>query len=582
MLHMKYLSTTVFLLLFISSCFAQNNSAINLLYEKYSKAYGNMDAAAIAELYTEDATAFNLYQNESPNSVKGNINIGNYYRQFFQENRFANNQFKILFKIAERKASGTVIYDNGFYTLQVSNKDKPPKSYFGKFSTVLHFINNEYKFFADATANAVFTEFENVNTPIIPASDYYLYPDFYDKLLGTYITADKKLLTIGRSQGRLYAYYPATGIYRGLKKINATTWSAGEKIISDSVIAKYKFTESGGDYKVEVIEAGKQTVTAVRSDYYATTKAFYKNSSGINLGGTLFLPKKPNGKAIVLVHGSNAQDRNGYASIIRLPADVLARNGTIVLTYDKQGVGSSSGNWEGESFEQLAEDALAGIRYLKSNKQLKLTKIGLGGSSQAGWIIAKAVEKNPAIDFVLTIGAAGSGVSVTEQNLYNTRILMECQNFTAAQIGTALKQQKLFYDYLLHKSNSKELDEFTVTAAKDSLVRDWLYPVTAGIDFNNKNQWYTALEIEYNPVAAWKKYNKPALMLFSEFDDATPTALVIKNLKALNKNNITIKVLPKSQHIGLVTDGICNADLSNPDKFHPDFFSIMINWIKKQ
>jgi pimeloyl-ACP methyl ester carboxylesterase/ketosteroid isomerase-like protein len=579
---MKPLSPAVFLLLFISSCFAQTDSAINLLYEKYSKAYGNMDAAAIAELYTEDATAFNLYQNENPNSVKGNANIGNYYKDFFQKNRLANNQFKILFKIAERKVSGAVIYDNGFYTLQVSNKDKPPKNYFGKFSTVLHFVNKECRFFTDATANAVFTEFENVNAAIIPEGDYYLYPDFYDKLLGTYITTDKKLLTIGRSQGRLYAYYPATGIYRGLKKINATTWTAGKKIISDSVIAKYKFTESGDGYKVEVNEAGKQTLTATQSDYYKTQKVFYKNSSGINLGSTLFLPKKPNGKAIVFVHGSNAQDRNGYASIIRLPADVLARNGITVLTYDKQGVGSSSGNWEGESFEQLAEDALAGIRYLKSNKQLTLIKIGLAGSSQAGWIIAKAVEKNPAVDFVLTIGAAGSGVSVTEQNLYNTRALMECQNFTAAQIGTALKQQKLFYDYLLHKSDGKELDEFTITAAKDSLVRDWLYPGTAGIDFNNKNQWYTALEIEYDPVAAWKKYTKPALMLFSEFDDATPTAIILKNLKTLNKKNITIKVLPQSQHIGLLTDGLCNTDLSNLDKFHPDFFSVMINWIKKQ
>jgi pimeloyl-ACP methyl ester carboxylesterase/ketosteroid isomerase-like protein len=579
---MKYFSTAAFLQLFISACFAQNDSTINSLYTKYSIAYENMDAAGMSQLYTEDATALNLYQNETPNSIKGNINIGSYYKQFFQKNNLANNRLKLLFKIAERKVNGTIICDNGFYALEITNKDKPKQSYFGKFSAVIHVINNECKFFIDATSTAGFTEFENTEAPLIPAGDYYLYPDFYDTLLGTYVTENKKLLTIGRSQGRLYAYYPATGLYRGLKKINTTTWTAGEKIISDSVITTYRFIESGDGYQVEVNEPGKQSFTAMRSDYYTTQKVFYKNSSGINLGSTIFLPKKINGKAIVLVHGSNAQDRNGYASIIRLLADLLARNGTTVLTYDKQGVGSSSGNWEGESFEQLADDALAGINYLKSNKQLRLTKIGLGGSSQAGWIIAKAVEKNPAVDFVLTIGAAGSGVSVIEQNLYNTRVLMECQNFSTAQISVALKQQNLFYDYLQHKSDGKDLDNFTKKAAKDSLIIDWLYPGTAGINFNNKNQWYTALEIGYDPVTAWKQYNKPTLMLFSEFDDATPTTVVIKNLKILNKKNINIKVLSKSQHIGLLTDGVCNAELVDLHKFHPDFFSVMINWIKAQ
>ncbi|MFM9909118.1 MAG: serine aminopeptidase domain-containing protein [Chitinophagaceae bacterium] len=576
---MKYFCISAFLQFVLLSCFAQNDSTINLLYEKYSKAYENMDVAGLSQLFTEDATAINLYQHETPNSIKGNINIGNYYKQFFQRNSSANNKLRLLFKIAERKHNGNAIYDNGFYALEISNNENPKQSYFGKFSTVIHVVNSECKFFIDATSTAGFTEFENTDALIIPATDYYLYPDFYDKLLGTYITIDKKLLTIGRSQGRLYAYYPGTGLYRGLKKINATTWTAGEKIISDSAVATYRFIESSDGYKVEVSQQGKQPITAIRSDYYTTKKGFYKNSSGIKLGSTIFFPKKPNGKAIVLVHGSNAQDRNGYASIIRILADVLARNGTTVLTYDKQGVGSSSGNWEGESFEQLAEDALAGINYLKSNKQFKFSKIGLGGSSQAGWIIAKAVEKNPAIDFVLTIGAAGSGVSVIEQNLYNTRVLMECQNFNSAQIATALKQQNLFYAFLQHASDGKELDNFTKEISKDSLVSDWLYPVTTGIDFKNKNQWYTALEIGYDPLAAWKQYNKPALMLFSEFDDSTPTTVVIKNLEALNKKNINIKLLPKSQHIGLLTNGVCNAEIANLDKFHPNFFQVMINWI---
>lgn len=571
-----------FFLLFLKtlSCFSQTESGANLLYLKFSKAYESLSAVDITQQYTDDATILTLYQNDKPNSLQGISSIEKHYKDFFQNWKSKNTHLNLVFKIAERKTTGAVTYDNGFYALEISEKNKPKQTFFGKFSTVLHLINGEWKFYTDATSTATFTEFENTVAPLISASDFYLYSEFYDQLLGSYKTTDNKIITIGRSQTRLYAYYPERGMYRGLQKINATIWTAGEKIISDSSITTYNFIQTGNGYKLGISKSGTKTVVAEKINFYTTQKVLYKNNDGINLGGTMFLPKKPNGKAIVLIHGSGPQDRNGYASIIRLLADVLTSNGTTVLTYDKQGVGSSSGNWESESFEQLADDALAGINYLKSNKQLKFTKIGLGGSSQAGWIIAKAIKKNKAVDFVLTIGAAGSGVSVTEQNLYNTKVLMECQNFTASQIITALTQQNLFYEYLQNKSDGKVLDNFTIIASKDSLLRDWLYPTSKEIDFTNKNQWYTALEINYNPIAAWKQYNKPTLMLFSEFDDSTPTDIVIKNLRALNKNNIIVKLLPKSQHIGLVTDSLCNADIGNLQKFNSHFFSTIINWIK--
>ena len=571
-----------FFLLFLKtlSCFSQTESGANLLYLKFSQAYESLSAIDITQLYTGDATILNLYQNDKPNSLQGISSIEKHYKDFFQNWKSKNTHLNLVFKIAERKTTGAVTYDNGFYVLEISEKNKPKQTFFGKFSTVLHLINGEWKFYTDATSTAIFTEFENTVAPLISAGNFYLYPEFYDQILGSFKTGDNKIITIGRSQTRLYAYYPESGMYRGLKKQNATTWTAGEKLISDSSITKYNFIQSGNEYKLGITQSGSKKLIAVKSNLYTTQKVLYKNTDGINLGGTMFLPKKPNGKAIVLIHGSGPQDRNGYASIIRLLADVLASNGTTVLTYDKQGVGSSSGNWESESFEQLANDALAGVNYLKANKQLRLTKIGLGGSSQAGWIIAKAIEKNKAFDFVLTIGAAGSGVSVTEQNLYYTKLLMECQNFTATQVSTALTQQNLFYNFLQGKSDGKALDSFTMIASKDSLLRDWLYPTSKEIDFTNKNQWYTALEISYDPIAAWKQYNKPALMLFSEFDDSTPTDVVIKNLRALNKNNTIVKVLPKSQHIGLVTDGLCNADIGNLQKFNPYFFSTIINWIK--
>ncbi len=283
-----------------------------------------------------------------------------------------------------------------------------------------------------------------------------------------------------------------------------------------------------------------------------------------------------------MTHGSGPQDRNGFASIIRLLADIFAREGITVLTYDKQGVGQSEGNSEYESFADLAQDALAGVDFLRIRKDLALSKIGLGGSSQAGWIIAKAIEKSSdKVDFALTIGAAGSGISVIEQNLYNTEISMKCNGtYSKTQIDNAITQQRYFFDYLANQSKAKTLDDFTSIIEKDTLIRDWLFPTSNLVDVKNRNQRFTALEINFNPMPNWKNYNNPVLMLFSEFDDSTPGSDVKSKVDNLKNKNIQTTFLTNAQHIGLETNSVCKNDFSELTHFHKDFFVKIKKWLR--
>jgi alpha/beta superfamily hydrolase len=194
------------------------------------------------------------------------------------------------------------------------------------------------------------------------------------------------------------------------------------------------------------------------------------------------------------VHGSGNQDRNGNNACIRILADVLVRKGITVFTFDKQGVGSSDGNWEKLNFTELANDALSAIKYLKDRTDLQLTKIGLGGYSQAGWVIARAIEQSDNVDFVVAINAAGSGITVAEQNIYDVKTQMQCENkFSSLQKSQITSQQKYFFDYLLYRKNGDKLNAITVILKKDILLKEWLYPNTTEIDFNDKTQWYNAL-----------------------------------------------------------------------------------------
>jgi pimeloyl-ACP methyl ester carboxylesterase len=421
-------------------------------------------------------------------------------------------------------------------------------------------------------------DFENKVPNIAETHEQTDTTEIYNKWLGDYVTPDNQLIAITRSQRRLYAYFENSQVFRGLNKVNDTTFSSGKTVVSQDTEAIFQFSNT----HLIIQEKNKTTIYAFKKDLCLTRNVSFFNKKQVKLSGTLFLPNEPNGKAVVLVHGSGEQDRNGYASIIRLLADVFARQGIVVLTYDKQGIGNSEGNWASMSFKDLADDALSGITFLKKRHDIDVQKIGLAGSSQAGWVIAKAIEQSQKdIDFTLLIGAAGSGISVIDQNLYNTEMQMTCLgSFSKQQIDQALLQQWYFLKYVSTSKYGAEYDKITAKISQDTLIRDWLFPLTKDIDLKNRSQWFTALELAFDPLPIWGNFDRPSLMLFSEFDDATPTEKVIVKIKGLKNPKIKTVVIPKAQHIGLETDNICKAEVVDMKNFNPQFFIELINWLK--
>src|SRR3990167_4680993 len=111
-------------------------------------------------------------------------------------------------------------------------------------------------------------------------------------------------------------------------------------------------------------------------------------SEGVKLAGSIYAPKDAQA-AVVLVHGSDPVPR-----MTKL-AELLAKNGLLVLTYDKRGVGESGGVYVGpqvgtnnisvDNLTLLAKDASAAINVI--HQYDKDLPIGLVGASQAGWII---------------------------------------------------------------------------------------------------------------------------------------------------------------------------------------------------
>lgn len=418
------------------------------------------------------------------------------------------------------------------------------------------------------------------------SNDAKLDPKIYDAFLGTYRLASGELISIGRTERRLYYFEPRSGHIRGLKPDSETTWSAGPSLLVYSPVeSKLAFIRNGrGEVTGLVLKRlGRPDQTAKKAGLYREEKVTFRNGD-VTLAGTLLIPHihGPH-PAIVFLHGSGPQDRNGYVSLIRLTADHFARHGIATLIYDKRGVGSSTGNWAQASFDDMAGDAIAGLRFLQSRGDIHPRQIGLWGSSQAGWVMAKATSLSKEIAFIISVSAGGSGYTVAQQELYNVETEMRSNGFSQSEIDEVLATRRLLFEFV----RTGEAGKYGAAIQKARLntkIKDWLTPPPDEIDRKKRDHWFLALDIDFDPVPLWERYEGPVLELFGELDASTPVRQVVpvsaKALASRKNTDFAIKVFPRAHHLILEAETGSDGELDHLKRYIPGYFDLMTAWLR--
>lgn len=257
-----------------------------------------------------------------------------------------------------------------------------------------------------------------------------------------------------------------------------------------------------------------------------TTKDVKFVSEGISLAGTIFTPNNMQA-AVVIVHGSGQEKR-----MIDF-ATTLANNGIAVLTYDKRGVGESSGVYAGpevgtnnvdfSNLTLLSLDASAAVNTLSKYLSNDKISIGLIGGSQAGWIIPLAAEKNKKVKFMTIF----SGALIT------------------------VKEQLRFQFY----TNGNQ--DFWNTHSEEEARKHV---------FNDPDKYEF---VDTNPNDALSKLSIPGIWIFGGKDIQVPANLSIEYLDALKSKgkHYEYKLFPNLGH---------NTAFSNSEEPMKD----AINWIK--
>jgi pimeloyl-ACP methyl ester carboxylesterase len=178
------------------------------------------------------------------------------------------------------------------------------------------------------------------------------------------------------------------------------------------------------------------------------------------LAATLVMPAaKGKHPVAIFVPGSQALSRDESAPFREF--DTFIRNGVGLLIYDKRGTGMSSGDWQRQSFEELASDVLAGVALLKRRKDVDSKRIGAWGFSQGGSIAPLAASQSKDIAFLII--ASGGGTTPPQAEINEQVARMRVQKLSPAEIDEAVAFMNLQFDVVRHPDR---WSEFQAAAAK--------------------------------------------------------------------------------------------------------------------
>lgn len=236
--------------------------------------------------------------------------------------------------------------------------------------------------------------------------------------------------------------------------------------------------------------------------------AFHNAAQDLGLAGMLFAPDGAGPfPAAVIIHGSGTsrRDNGWYLTLTRY----LQKNGVVVLLPDKRGSEKSQGDWRTASFEDLAMDSVAAIRFLKTQRDVAISDVGVIGLSQGGHIAPIVAVQSPDVAFVVNI------------------------------VGAALPMHEL-----LVYEETHNLRELGILPGIAELLA---YPASWSIIHVRQKGFWDAVG-NFDPLPYWRKLAVRALVLYGDNDTNVPSRESAAILRSLNNENIEVRIYAGSGH----------------------------------
>lgn len=304
---------------------------------------------------------------------------------------------------------------------------------------------------------------------------------------------------------------------------------------------------------------------------------------GNTLKGVLVLPPTPGPHpAVVFINGSGDADRTGNGVFPHLWRH-FASHGFACLSWDRPGVGQSTGDFEKQSYPDRAAEALAAVRFLRSRSDIRPDRVGLWGFSQGATVAPLAASQSSEVAFVIEV--SGHQLPAWQQDLFRVEAELQADGFSKADVAKALEMAKLRMDLMRGAGLFEELDE----TQKGFLGRPWFEYV----HYCDRKRFESGrLTVDFDPAPAWEKVRCPVLAIHGAKDTSTSAeasvAVIRQGLAKSGNTDLTVKIFPRAGHRITVSDtgGRKEAEqraksrsAADGPEFAPGYLDTMSGWL---
>jgi uncharacterized protein len=307
-------------------------------------------------------------------------------------------------------------------------------------------------------------------------------------------------------------------------------------------------------------------------------------SGGVTLAGTL---TRPNGDgpfpALLLLSGSGPQDRDeqifGHRPFAVI-ADHLSRRGCAILRVDDRGVGKSTGRLADATMDDLAADALAGIRFLRARKEIDPKRLGILGHSEGAVVGPLAATKSGEVRLLVLL--APPAVPGKEILYAQGEAIARASGVPPEGIERNRVMQTRIVETIIGASGADEArrELEAVIAEVPEAQRASARAQIASFTSPNLKSF-----LAVDPQALLRKLRVPLLALFGEKDlqvlpsqNAGPLEAA---LKAAGNSDYQVRILPGLNHLFQPAKTGAPSEYAKIDEtFSPAALDAIAEWLK--
>jgi pimeloyl-ACP methyl ester carboxylesterase len=312
-------------------------------------------------------------------------------------------------------------------------------------------------------------------------------------------------------------------------------------------------------------------------------------SGGNTLAGTLHRPVKPGPHAaLVLVLGSGPMDR-AYGGVGTALARHFARHGFACLSWDRPGVGQSTGSYLAQSFRDRADEVRAAVRLLRSRRDIKPAKVGLWGHSQGGMVAPLAASLSTPTEVAFLIMVAGWQGPAWRQDPVRVEAELRAAGFAERDIARAVAFARRRMELIRGAGGFEELDRAQEAVKEHAWFKSVHRCDRALFDSSRRI-------VEYDSGPSWEQIRCPVLVIYGDQDlsSGRPEPLIgviRRGLAKAGNSDLTVKIFPGADHSlcraraqdpgGRPRPAQGNDPAAGPD-FVPDYPEAMTTWLSRR